>query len=237
VPLDNQPMPAHDPIELVHQEIRRSRPDLAELERIARRLRRSPENLCASLDALLCDAEAAAVVASRSSLHPNGFAKVVLRVGDGYGIRLHIWDRANRSRAGDSNPHGHRWEFASWVVAGALRETTFAEAPESESFELSSYSRDANGKPNLTTIGSAALRPVEEIDRSAGDVYSRTRSVLHTVVPVGSDLVASLVLQRPPARDATAVFRRPGKSLDDDEHGLTTDELRALIKDLALAIR
>ena len=160
---------------------------------------------------MLRDGARLADVAARSYVHPNGFAKVVMHVGGGYGIRLHVWRREHRTRADDANPHGHRGEFASWVVAGTLHETTFIEASDSERYDRSNYGRHVNGMPYLHVAGTASLRRLEEIDRVAGTVYARSRSLLHTAAPIGQDLVASLVLQRPPSPEPTAVYQRPDK--------------------------
>ncbi len=156
-----------------------SRPNLAHLKLTAEALRDDPDQLHTSLTALLRDGARLADVAARSYVHPNGFAKVVMHVGGGYGIRLHVWRREHRTRADDANPHGHRGEFASWVVAGTLHETTFIEASDSERYDRSNYGRHVNGMPYLHVAGTASLRRLEEIDRVAGTVYARSRSVLH----------------------------------------------------------
>ncbi|MEU3625365.1 hypothetical protein AB0E54_23540 [Amycolatopsis coloradensis] len=45
-------------------------------------------------------------------------------------IRLHVWPESAEPSRGESNPHSHRWEFASTIIAGeglhmaGFRETT-----------------------------------------------------------------------------------------------------------------
>src|SRR5438552_2883438 len=61
------------------------------------------------------DPDRAEPVARCSYWHHNGFAKLVLRIADDHRVRLHVWP-AGENRLGESNPHGHRWNFASTVV-------------------------------------------------------------------------------------------------------------------------
>ena len=235
MPRDYQPVHAIDPIELVHQEIQRTQPDLAELTRVAEGLRADPVSLRTSLRGLLESRAQLEEVADRSYLHPNGFAKVMLQMGGGYRIRLHVWRQGDRKYGFDANPHGHRWDFASWVVVGALRETTFSETPGHRQYERSSYRRRANGASFMEATGDAGLEPLHDTIREAGTVYARSRSELHSVVPVGTDVVASLVLQRPPSGEFAAVFLRHGKPADYKERPLTVGELEAVIAEVTAA--
>lgn len=226
--------PAHDPLAAhVVAQVERGW-DLGQIERSATDLRDDPELLRASIAALVNDAAALREVCARSSVHPNGFAKVVLHSGEGWSVRLHIWPPGRGVE--DVNPHVHRWVFASWIIAGGLREVIFDKSTRGESFDLCDYGRD-NGAPYLRPVGTATLTEVTTIDRPAGTVYSRSRSVLHTAEPSGHQLVASLVLQGRQSFGSTPVYLRPGTPPVHDEQALRPDELRSLLAMVSAEIR
>jgi hypothetical protein len=234
----NQPIvaPTRDPLADLHCALRRGATRLHDLYRTARALRDDPERLRLSLAYLRGSDEALAEVAGRSYTHPNGFAKIVLQVGGGYGIRLHVWHKQQGQRISDANPHGHRWEFASWVVTGALRETVYTEVARGDVHRRCDYDRSLDGVGFLTPNGSAALRIVDQIDRTAGSVYQRSRTVVHTVTPIGPDLVASLVLQGPQSFEPTPVYLQPDQDTRHDEKQLEPGQLRDLLAEVAVAI-
>ena len=145
--------PTQDPLADLHDALQRTGARLPDLHRTATMLRHHPGLLRSSLALLEHSDEALADVAERSYLHPNGFAKIVLKVGGGYGIRLHVWHRQGGEWISDANPHGHRWEFASWIVVGALHETTFAELTHGKTHLRCDYDRDERGVGFLTPTG------------------------------------------------------------------------------------
>jgi hypothetical protein len=228
--------PTQDPLADLHDALRRTGARLPDLHRTATMLRHHPGLLRSSLALLEHSDEALADVAERSYLHPNGFAKIVLKVGGGYGIRLHVWHRQGGEWISDANPHGHRWEFASWIVVGALRETTFAELTHGKTHLRCDYDRDERGVGFLTPTRTADLRVVDRIDRRAGTVYQRSRNVVHTVTPMGRDLVASVVLQGPRAFEPTPVYLQPGEDSEHREEQLRPGRLRDLVAEVASAV-
>jgi hypothetical protein len=199
-------------------------------------LRHRPDLVRSSLAFVQHSDQALTEVAERSYLHPNGFAKIVLKVGGGYGIRLHVWHRQGGHWISDANPHGHRWEFASWIVVGALHETTFAELTHGKTHLRCDYDRDGCAVGFLTPTGTAGLRVVDRIDRRLGTVYRRSRNVVHTVTPMGRDLVASIVLQGPQAFEPTPVYLELGQDTEHREEQLQPDQLHDLVAEVAAAI-
>ena len=139
----------------------------------------------------------------------------------------------------DTNPHGHRWEFASWIVAGELRETIFAEAVHHSAVrhDRCTYKRDPSGTGILEPDGRATLRIIGRNNRPAGTVYQRDRNIVHTVTPAGhDDLVASLVLQGPRSFSPTPVYLAPGEAPEHREDRISLDELAALLGEVAAAV-
>ena len=218
----------------LHGELQRNRAQLSDLHRTAMALRNDPDVLRRSLISL--DDNDVLVVARRSYSHPNGFAKIVLHIGGGYGIRLHVWHPKAGLWISDAHPHGHRWEFASWIVAGGLSEITFTEAAEGEErYHRCEYRRDHEGEGILTADRPARLRVLRQTVRRAGAVYVCSRTRVHTVTPTGRDLVASLVLQGPRSFEPTPVYLQPGEEPVHEEQQLSPDELRKLLAEVVAA--
>jgi hypothetical protein len=209
--------------------------DLPVMRECAEELRDRPMLLKNALQRLKSDPAALRAVASRSSVHPNGFAKVVLARGDDWSLRLHVWSPEIAVAGEDGDPHGHRWAFASWIIAGVLRETRFAVAREGRPFRHYEYlgSKAASRRTNRED-GTVGLVQVEEIDRVAGTVYDRRGHEVHTAEPC-TDLVATLVLHGESA-DSADVFKRPGKDGDDHERPLPVDHLELLIEAVLAAV-
>ncbi|MGI8815802.1 MAG: hypothetical protein ACR2G2_11170 [Pseudonocardia sp.] len=230
---------ADDPIRAVHADLGRSRLDPKDLELTAQDVRNNPDQLSRSFRTLLRNDERLKRVAARSTFHPNGFAKVVLHTGGDCGVRLHVWHWHRQHRAGtlSPDPHGHRWEFASWIITGALRETPFDRVTDGEPFVRCEYGRRADGSAYLHPRRTEMLAPGKPIDRLAGTVYACASSVLHTAEPVGGGLVASLVFQGRRSRGATPVYLRPGEPRLQREQTLSVDELRALLAEVAAVVR
>jgi len=234
VPHENK---SADPIGDIFGNLEGSRPGLDELGDEAESVRDGPWKLRRSLQALLGDEDGLARVAKRSAYHANGFAKIVLHLGADCGVRLHVWRPRHRLGTRPPDPHGHRWEFASWVVTGVLREVRYAEAPAGELFEVRDYGRRPDGSIFCHPNGSVTLAPVQLVYRSAGEVYRCERSVWHTAAPAGGGLAASLVLQGERSIGSTKVYRRPGRPANGHEPSLSPGELRLLLGDVVATIR
>lgn len=211
--------------------------DITALQTTAEGWRDDPFPVRDALRNLVNNAAALEGIARRSSVHANGFAKIVLLKGKRSSIRLHVWHRSNGRWVPDTMPHGHRWEFASWILTGELRETTFREAAGGVRYERLAYRRLPNGRYALDPDGDAPLRPDRSYIRTAGTVYTRDRSVLHTATPHGHGLVAALVLQGPRRFDPTPVYRRPGVPHDHREWRVSADKVQELVSEVEAAIR
>ena len=202
----------------------------------AAKVKGAPDQFRDALMSLQDGGSALVDVAERSSWHPNGFAKVVLQVGAGWSVRLHVWRPIGRSRVVDAKPHGHRWEFASWIIAGVLRETTFQKATSGERFDVCDYCRHEDGSAYLSPRGTATLKPEARFDHSAGTVYRRSGSVLHTAEPVGDGLVATLVFQGRCSRASAPVYLRSGTPPIHREIPLSVGNVRTLLQDVAAVV-
>ena len=86
-----------------------------------------PRVLADWLRSLREDPDATREIARRSYRHPNGFAKLVLhnaqpqfcvRMYVCMYVCMYVWGPGS-GRRGETNPHSHRWDFASTVLVGA----------------------------------------------------------------------------------------------------------------------
>jgi hypothetical protein len=175
------------------------------------------------------DAERALDVARQSYWHPNGFAKLVLLSGPGYKVRLHVWP-AGTHRLGESNPHGHRWNFASTVLCGdGLRDVHYAEAETGVVYERYQYA-GGNAVGALTHVRTVHLVEKDTHVRGPRDRYALDTSVVHTVQPLGTALIATLVVQGAALLDSTPVYGIPGVDVDEPGREISADEVRELIR-------
>ena len=209
--------------------------DLAHVRRTTEALRDRPALLRSALNVVRQDCRALEVVAGRSSIHHNGFAKVVLSRGSGWSLRLHVWTPWIDVADDDVNPHGHRWAFASWIITGTLRETRFDVAHQGRQFYRYAYRGSSLEDGTARPTGTVSLVEVEEVDRVAGTVYQRTGFEVHTAQPC-TDLVATLVLHGE-GGETTEVFKRPGEPIEEGEQPLSVAELTTLLDEVLAALR
>ena len=168
--------------------------------------------------------ELALHAAGRSYWHPNGFAKIVLEAGPNHKVRLHVWP-AGEHRLGESNPHGHRWDFASTVLCGAgLTDTHYVESGMG-----SRYIRHAYMSGTLSPVGDVLLEEGESHDVHTRDIYTIDTKIVHTVRPLGTALVATLVVQGKPRLESAPVYCLPGTPVDEPVKPISADEVRDLV--------
>jgi hypothetical protein len=171
--------------------------------------------------------------------HSNGFVKIKIVEAAGYCIRLHIWPPGVH-RLGETNPHNHRWEFASWVAIGdGIQERRYEVVADDESSGMS-YTRCTYGRENgveyLRQEGQSRLRETSVLERMPGHVYSCPPDVLHTVAPVGTGLVATVVLQGPQLKESAVVYCCPARSSADLQESITAKELDQLFTEVEARI-
>jgi hypothetical protein len=168
-------------------------------------------------------------VAAVSYWHANGFAKLILHCGTNCRVRLHVWPAGTDPR-GEWDPHGHRWDFASTVLAGdGLDIVHYAEATTGDPYTRYVYDGRLvdDGQVLLAATGTAEVR--------RDKCYATTTDVIHTVNTKGDDLVATLLLQGPHVNDAAAVYRtdampdRPSRPISEGEVAQLVRQVLAVI--------
>lgn len=205
--------------------------DVAALRAAAELHRESPAWLWTHLRDVLDNNARLHDLADRSAFHHNGFAKIVLLPRASPRVRLHVWHPDRRGVCGADNVHGHRWAFASWIITGRLKETSYAIKTQGTPFDVYHYPGADHGVP-FVREGADMLAPSGTNNRERGDVYTRRPHELHTAEPVSTGLVASLVLQGPAAAESTPVYRPAGSSAGWQNQPITAPQLRALLTDV-----
>lgn len=195
-------------------------------------VRDDPSAFASWLAAVARDTTAAGAVAARSYWHPNGFAKLVLHTSaePEFKLRMHIWLDSTEPGRGETNPHRHRWEFASTVIAGRgilvpeYREDAGTGAP----FTRYRYGTDPARPAALVADGAVRLVGTRSPQVLKGAVYACDTEVIHTLEPLGQGLTATVVVQGPHRTSATAVYCAPGESEDQPNRALSVAEFQEL---------
>jgi hypothetical protein len=196
---------------------------LADLRTAARGVADRPDEFASWLVELRQDESVVRAVAARSYWHPNGFAKLVLHSEPACKVRLHVWPASSTwPRPGEANPHSHRWDFASTCVVGdGLHMVEYTESDRGARYTRYRYGADVTDRAALLADGSVRLARIAAPHVHRGQVYSCDTSVVHTVVPIGTALTATLVVQGPQRSPSTVVYRAPGLG-DDQPNGELT---------------
>ncbi|ONF61893.1 hypothetical protein [Amycolatopsis keratiniphila] len=207
------------------------------LRRAAHRVQDDPGTFLAWLEAILGDEEAVREAAKRSYWHPNGFAKMVLHSSADFRIRLHVWPASTEPSRGESNPHSHRWEFASTVVAGeGMHMVEYGETDEGGELHTRYwYGADPADPAALRRDGQARLRKLRAPHVRRGQVYSCDTEVVHTVRPIEAGLTATLVFQGPHRSAKTVVYCLPGQTDDQPNGEMSEEEFSLLVESVVAA--
>lgn len=154
--------------------------------------------------------------------HPNGFYKMKL-ISPGvhaWALRIHIWDAPTPI----SDVHNHRWNFASFVISGRLRESQFTMTRDQGQIPVFQLTKSMDGRYTYSPDGRCNIREVRQNIRGEGESYSLDHKVLHSADPESGYPVITAVLQGRDVSRATTVIPnelQPGqktvKKLNKDE--------------------
>jgi hypothetical protein len=132
---------------------------------------------------LAADGSEVVDIAKRSSIHANGFTKLVLERRENSALRLHIWKESDGgSHCSAENVHNHVWEFSSRVLIGTLTDERFSKTANGEMASEYEYVRDNRRHTTrgiLKYLNETRLSCTREISHRAGEIYSMGTTVLH----------------------------------------------------------
>ena len=159
-------------------------------------------------------------IAARSSIHANGFSKLVLERSVGLAMRLHVWEPvATGHNRQSENIHDHVWPFASRVLIGGLSEQRFGTARSGEPMDHYRYVRARATLPpgRLELLGNVRLAMLDELSHIPGTVYHADDTTLHRAWSVNEDsFAATLVLTGSPRSTGASVYTNSGAHVIED---------------------
>ncbi|WP_051969459.1 hypothetical protein [Kitasatospora azatica] len=177
-----------------------------------------PRTFAGLLEGIAVDEARFAAVLGRSVWHPNGFAKIVLLVGEQFRLRLHTWEGGEAvGDAPQENIHNHRWDFTAAILAGGYRHQEFQPRASGAPFLGYRYQPSADRSSYaLVPLGPRTLDCVFEADLTRGSRYLMSRTLYHRVVPRQGAGTVSLVLEGPHQPTPVEVFAEPGVTLPEE---------------------
>jgi hypothetical protein len=148
-------------------------------------------------DEVFANEFALANISVNSTLHPNGFYKIVLWEGNtGERLRIHFWsDTSKGITPHESDIHDHFWEFSSLVLFGAVYSELFIPTSDSIGSDYLHFllHDQSNQSYILEKIENSRLSCTEYRTFKKGSIYSLNESQLHRVQCENN--TATLVLQ------------------------------------------
>ena len=160
----------------------------------------------------ICDPALLGQVAQSSYAHANGFDKLVMAQGrdNRWKLRAHVWP-AETDGEPLENVHNHRWDFASYSIAGELQADYFDVAVEPDGdLELYEYFSPETADSYAFRLVTKAMTRARDSQRIAPPyAYALHHEEFHRVRPVCGPAL-TVVLQGPVKKPSTTVLRTPG---------------------------
>lgn len=172
----------------------------------------------------------------QSYRHVNGFDKIILiALPDDVRLRLHLW---HDDRIGVTDDiHNHRWDFASFTLAGKLRFEFFRPAKAGDTFHAYVYRWTTRGaRFTLEPKGRRTLCRGFQCVAGVGSHYFLDRTLLHRTRKEGSGPTATLLVQGPAQTPTTQVFAARPKAegaLSQETDRMSISELRDRLERMA----
>lgn len=184
------------------------------------------------IEGILTDAEEIRRVASSSQNHPNEFRKIPLLVGvNSEKLTLHRWCTPQEKSKPD--PHNHRWNFSSVVLAGAIESQVFTVdkmVGDDTHTEFEYASSGGSQFYKLSKLGNVHLRPHSKSSYEAVTSYSQLGCDVHDARAVRTGTV-SLVLRGSPIAKRCRVYRQEN-ALESDESAVDRPSAEVVKSDL-----
>jgi hypothetical protein len=142
--------------------------------------------------------------------HPNGFLKIrLLSITGSWSLRAHVWE----SFDGDKDVHNHRWDFASRILIGGLRERLYHVSEfGAGDRRLCDCSKAEDGKTyTYHDRGRCTIVCHSETEYRQGETYMLRYSVLHDASPSDNGPLMTLFLQGHDQMKVTTVIS-PGEA-------------------------
>ncbi len=175
---------------------------------LLRLLRRygAPDRVGALIDAVHSEPGLLNACADNSVVHPLGFEQLLLSSTSAYQLRVHVW-RA-REKRGVEDVHGHRFSFASVVLAGSLYVSSFVPS------EQGVIKRQLMCEPGQSYVmrdaGQVRVEESGSVMLTTGGAYYSSVDTFHRVGAGSGEFVATLFMKLVSERETAAVLIDPG---------------------------
>jgi hypothetical protein len=167
----------------------------------------NPSQFKSIVSAIINDENLLEQAVARSSIHNNGFLKLILASSPQFQVRLHIWDVREAEFNVRESIHSNTADFASVILMGSYRHEVFRESSIGENYFSYRYHATRGARSfSLESTGPRPLQRVSDGRLPKDTVYTLAGDILHRVVPSPARLTASLVFQGPPAYSRVQVF-------------------------------
>jgi len=141
----------------------------------------------------------------RIQKHPIGFIKITLFSLFGIKARLHIWLIGRNKCRPDI--HDHRWSFLSFPLFGRFEEKRFVSKRGSNYVFSLCYPESVNRKRKIIPHDEADISVNEKKIRWPMLPYSCKKGVIHSIVPLGKVIAASLIFCGRPRGEYSGLWR------------------------------
>ncbi len=176
-----------------------------------------------------------AVENSFRDYHVKGFDYLCVRRSPTETVKLYFFDGDITRLPEVVNPHDHRYDFDTWVLAGASENVWFAEDSRGQVFNRFRYRTPLNGGDGFSFAGETRLAETDRLRREAGGHYFMRADELHTIRIVENETVLMLRQREDVvALDAaTSTFTRgTAPSLSGLYSRFTVDQVLARLRQL-----
>lgn len=167
--------------------------------------------------------------------HVKGFDYICVRRSPTETIKLYFFDGDVTRLPEVVNPHDHRYDFDTWVIAGASENVWFDLDPRGQRFNRFHYRTPLNGGNGFIFAEEVNLAETRRLQREAGEHYFMHADELHTIRIVENETVLMLRQREDvvPLGVPTSTFARgDAPSLSGLYSRFTADEIIARLRRL-----
>jgi hypothetical protein len=173
---------------------------------------------------------------SFKDMHVKGFHYLCLKRSETETVRLHFFDGDVNKLPEVVAPHDHRYDFETFVAAGAVENVWFRRTMNDELGKIYNwfeYRTPMNGGDGFTFAGEEMLFEANRSRFTNGESYYMQADDLHTIRIAGNETV--LMLQQfediyPIEKPTSTFFKDAAPSLDGLYTKFNADEVVALLR-------
>jgi hypothetical protein len=177
-----------------------------------------------------------AVEHSFKDMHQKGFHYLCLQRSEVETVKLYFFDGDVSKLPEVVAPHDHRYDFETYVAAGAVENVWFKRTDDltkGQMFNWFEYRTPMNGGDGFTFAGEECLYERLRSRFTRGESYYMQADDLHTIRIAGNETILMLVQFEdvyPIGKPTSTFFKDAAPSLDGLYSKFTADEVIALLR-------